>query len=238
MEENHVVELLPAYSLDALEPAEATAVEAHLRNCEECQNELESYRMIAGDLALAVAPRRPAADLRERIIQKTTEGEATAHLNTFKVDFEAVKNWFSRLTLAWGVVSLVLLIFLAVNNLNLRQQLQQPPVVGEFYVVAMSATDRAPEASGVLVISGDGMDGTLVVEHLPHLEKVNQYQLWLIQNGQRISGGVFSLEEDGYGYLVVTSPASLLSYDSFGVTIEPYGGSPGPTGDKVMGGEL
>jgi anti-sigma-K factor RskA len=93
---------------------------------------------------------------------------------------------------------------------------------------------------GVLVISESGMDGTLVVRPPAEFGGAYQYQLWLIRGGQRTSGGVFSIrdEKDGYGYLVVQAPDSLLSYDSFGVTIEPHGGSPGPTGNKVMGSDL
>ncbi|RJQ80137.1 MAG: anti-sigma factor [Desulfobacteraceae bacterium] len=32
------------------------------------------------------------------------------------------------------------------------------------------------------------------------------------------------------------SPRPLNSYRTFGITIEPRGGSPGPTGSKVLGG--
>ena len=239
LDNNHVIDLLPAYVLNALDPAEAAQVEAHLRVCSGCQEELEGYQRIAGDLALAVTLRQPPLELRERILQKS-KGSTAAQMEEKSITsgLSGLKNWFNRLAPAWGVVSLALVIVLVVSNILQRQQLQQAHMIGEFRVIAMLSTDNAPEASGVLVISGDGMDGTLVVENLPGLAETYQYQLWLIRDGQRTSGGVFSLEDNGYGYLVVTSPTSLLTYDSFGVTIEPYGGSPGPTGDKVMGGEL
>jgi len=238
-ENNHVIDLLPAYVLNALDPAEAVQVEAHLEECVECREEMESFQLIAGDLALAVPSRQPPAGLREHILNQVQGGlPAPLEAGTTAGSFDRLKNWLYRLAPAWGLVSLALVIFLVASNLSLRQQLGQPKSMGEFRVIAMLPTDRAPDASGVLVISGDGMDGTLVVENLPDLEKAYQYQLWLIRDGQRTSGGVFSIEADGYGYLVVTSHGSLLGYDAFGVTIEPYGGSLGPTGDKVMGGEL
>jgi anti-sigma-K factor RskA len=96
----------------------------------------------------------------------------------------------------------------------------------------------APEATGLLVISVDGEHGTLVVDGLASLEPSWQYQLWLIQDGQRTSGGVFSVSHEGYGSLWISSPQPLSSYSAFGVTIEPEGGSPGPTGDKVLGNTL
>jgi anti-sigma-K factor RskA len=35
-----------------------------------------------------------------------------------------------------------------------------------------------------------------------------------------------------------TSEQPLKAFSTFGITIEPAGGSPGPTGDKVLGGGL
>ncbi len=90
----------------------------------------------------------------------------------------------------------------------------------------------------MLVISRDGDHGTLVVDGLSALDPAQQYQLWLIRNGKRTSGGVFSVDQQGYGSLWVKSQAPLISYTSFGITIEPAGGSPGPTGKKVLGGDL
>jgi len=47
------------------------------------------------------------------------------------------------------------------------------------------------------------------------------------------------VNEEGYGSIVVSSQEQpLISYSDFGVTVEPAGGSLGPTGEKVLGGEL
>jgi anti-sigma-K factor RskA len=104
--------------------------------------------------------------------------------------------------------------------------------------VALNGTEVVPNASGLIVISLDGEHGTLVVDGLPPLDGSHQYQLWLIDDGQRQSGGVFSVDQEGYGALWVSSPEPLSDYSAVGITIEPAGGSPGPTGDKVMGGSL
>ena len=69
------------------------------------------------------------------------------------------------------------------------------------------------------------------------LDDAQQYQLWLIRDGERTSGGVFSVSQSGYTAMQVYSREPLASFDAFGITIEPYGGSPGPTGDKVLGGD-
>jgi anti-sigma-K factor RskA len=137
------------------------------------------------------------------------------------------------------MVSLALLVALAVVNLTLRQQINASKVEsGRMRIVTLEGTDAAPDATGTLVLSENGEYGTLVVDGLPHLDAAHQYQLWLIKDGQRTDGGVFSVSYTGYGALEVSSPDPLSSYPAFGVTIEPAGGSPGPTGDKVLGGSL
>jgi len=71
--------------------------------------------------------------------------------------------------------------------------------------VVLQGTSFSPGASGMLVISRDGEHGTLVVDGLPPLDESHQYQLWLIRNGERLSGGVFSVDARGYGSLWVSS---------------------------------
>jgi anti-sigma-K factor RskA len=143
--------------------------------------------------------------------------------------------------LSFGLIGLIVICALAFNNIVLWRQVNQLretlPAQG-FQIVNLASTEFAPEASGILVISANGKHGTLVVNELPDLDSEHEYQLWLIKNGQRTSGGVFSVGEDGYGSLWVGSKTPLADYSGFGITIEPEGGSPGPTGDKVLGGEL
>ena len=100
------------------------------------------------------------------------------------------------------------------------------------------STEITPNATGLLIISRDGEHGALVVDGLPDLSEAQEYQLWLIRDGQRTSGGTFFLNKTGYGILWVRSPEPLDSFSGFGITIEPEGGSPDPTGDKVLGGGL
>ena len=104
-------------------------------------------------------------------------------------------------------------------------------------VIDLAGTANAPTARGKIVVSTDGKYGTLVVENLEALDPSEQYQLWLIKDGKRTSGGVFSVDEKGYAAVVIDAPLPLVEYSSFGITIEPAGGSPGPTGPKVMGGK-
>jgi anti-sigma-K factor RskA len=142
---------------------------------------------------------------------------------------------------AWGMAGLAVLLLLAFSVGLLWARANQPPApesATTLRTVALEAAPVAPGATGMLVISLDGEHGTLVVDALPVLPESQEYQLWLVKNEMRVSGGVFGVSKDGYGAVWVHAPDALASYETAGVTIEPAGGSPYPTGDRVLYGDL
>lgn len=237
-EGRHVEELLPGYALGALDDSERGEVEAHLAVCDHCATELRTYRNVSDYLARSVPMVEPPERLKAAIL-KQVQGRKTmpvAAPSLTRVD--KVRAALMRTAPVWGVVSLMLVIILAVSNLLLWRQMQQVQQTSStgFMTVALTGTDAAPNAIGMIVISHDGRYGTLIVDHLPPLQQDKQYQLWLINGEKRTSGGVFNVDQDGYGSVWIASPGPLIQFQSFGITIEPAGGSPGPTGQKVLGG--
>ena len=61
-------ELTAGYALDALDPDERAAYEAHLAGCEQCQQELESFWQTTEALAVAASGRRRARRCATRIL--------------------------------------------------------------------------------------------------------------------------------------------------------------------------
>jgi len=231
----HIAELIPAYALDSLDKDEAAPVQAHLEQCENCRAELRAYQAIASGLAGAVPqydpPARVKAALFERVEAAPARPAAPAPLPQ-----QAPRRAVSL----WAVAGLAALLVLLAGNLLLWREVnalraRQPEQLG--VINLYSTGGPAPEATGLIVMSVDRSHGTLVVDRLQTLPEGQQYQLWLIQNGQRVSGGVFSVDDDGYSAMWVHAPEPLGSYDSFGITIEPKGGSQYPTGEKVLGAE-
>lgn len=53
-----------------------------------------------------------------------------------------------------------------------------------------------------------------------------------------MSGGLFRTTERRYGLYLITVPADLWAYRRVGVTLEPEGGSPQPTGPRMLHGLL
>lgn len=236
---NHVFELLPAYALGCLDPEEDALVARHLENCATCRIELETYRAAAGELALAVIEDEPSPQLRQRLLARTGPAPLPAVPEPARFSWrQALAHRLGRVSPAWAAAGLLLIVALLAGNLWLWQQVRQLSRPTTLRTVALAGTEAAPTARGLIVISVDGEHGTLVVDGLPQLGPEQEYQLWLIKDGQRDSGAVFAVDEDGYGSKWVKAPRPLAYYSAFGVSIEPAGGSPAPTGARVLGGAV
>jgi hypothetical protein len=107
-----------------------------------------------------------------------------------------------------------------------------------------------PDVQRVL-IEGENVYGSAIYEEylqfavlyvwgLDPLPRDQTYQAWLIEpDGGRISGALFDVERgNDFIQVVIKAPEMLKSFDGIGVTIEPAGGSVGPTGQKVLGVDL
>lgn len=236
-----VIELLPAYAVGCLDEGELSLVAEHVKTCPECRLELQAYQSVAAQLPYSIRQVEPPARVKEELMSKA---RATARPSSARPDVarpswgERFSSFFQRFSPAWSLASLAIIAVLVTSNLLLWKQVSglQSQSANTMSVVTLGGTEAAPGATGLIVVSLDGEHGTLVVDHLPPLSPDQQYQLWLIKDGQRTSGGVFSVNKEGYGALWVHSDRPLADYAAFGVTIEPEGGSPGPTGKRVLAG--
>jgi anti-sigma-K factor RskA len=251
-EHEHALELMPGYALGSLSSAENRLVERHTAACPACAHLLQQYQATVGDLPEAIVMVDPPADLRTRILARAAAGRegatdgAGAHRPARPAAAApAARSWRERLAAlfsgqagALALAGAALIAVLALANALLWMRLNRDESGSTLRTVALQAEPAAPGATGTLVISLDGAHGTLVVDGLPALAEDQQYQLWLIDDSGRTSGGVFSVSPEGYGSVWIDSPRPLASYQSVGITVEPSGGSPAPTGDKVLGGSL
>jgi anti-sigma-K factor RskA len=238
--EKHVLDELPAYALGSLEREEERQVAEHLAGCSVCQAELKAYQGVVDQLPLAAPSLNPPVQLKARIMAQTQGSVSRPSRGVADNLASRIRSAFRSFSPAWGLISLVLLVALGASNLLLWERVQRAEQrqTDSFSVINLTGSQEAPDAVGLIVISPDGHYGTLVVDVLPTLNEDQQYQLWLVEGDVLDSGGVFSVGYSGYGALKVSSPEPLNAYTRFGVTIEPAGGSPGPTGLRVMGGDL
>jgi anti-sigma-K factor RskA len=246
MSEVHVVDLLPGYALEILDEEEMLEVARHLSHCVPCTRELETYLETTNQLAYSVPEHIPAPELRAKVLRSVEHAarQAASPVNDIaKMSvWERVWSLFGpQAGLALGVLAFLLVLFLGINNYMLWQRVNdlEARVPGNnVQIVRLDGTTSAPQSVGYMIVFKNNHYGSLTVENAPVLDATQQYQVWLIKNGERTNGGVFSVNDSGYGVLQVYSKQPLETYDSFGITIEPAGGSPAPTGERILGGGL
>jgi len=234
MSDHHVIrELLPGYALGCLDTEEEKAVQTHLVNCETCSELLGSFRDVTDRLSFTVPLAEPPPALEGRIMHRI--GETLARRRPSP-------RWLPQFRYpALAALAAVLVVALATGNiLQLTKTLPGPlqPRSAGLLTAMLAGTGLAKDAYGTIVLDPKDNKGVLAVNGLPPLDGAHQYQLWLIRDGQRRSAGVFSVDADGYGALLLMVPRDFVDFRSFGISIEPWGGSPAPTGAKMMSGVL
>ena len=244
MASDHLVfqENVAAYALEALDSEDVAALEAHLRTCDSCQADLEAYRGVREGLLSALPPRAPGASVRGALQRRL----APRLRRPIRGMNWAVSSVTMTVALA-ALIGLNVLSIVEVRALRQRQIEQEARNVSAQTAMAMLAYP----GTQAVEFDQNGVGGSLLVDrqrdllavfawHLAPAQTGKTYQVWLIDaQGNRTSGG-FLVSNPEYPYVtaVIKSPAPLAKYKGIGVTMEPSGGSPEPTGPKVFGAEF
>jgi anti-sigma-K factor RskA len=238
MSDHPTRELLPGYALGCLEAAEEREVRAHIAVCPACRDELAAFQEVTGSLALAVAPAAPPAGLEDRI-RESIKGRARAP-RAGRGSPRGAPRVLSFRIRALGAVAAVLIVALGAGNIvQFRSRgTGGPQAAASLTTAVLKGTVGQPDAYGTIVLDPEDNHGVLAVRGLPRLDPGRQYQLWLIRGTERRSGGVFSVNEDGYGALMLDVPPDFRGFRAMGISVEPAGGSPSPTGTAVMRGTI
>ncbi len=260
------LELLPLLALDALDVDERDVLEDHLATCAACSAEAAAYAETAAVIALALPQVEPPAHLKHRLLAAARQPFAipSPPMGSGRSQRRSIPAWLHAWRVsAAGLVAAVALV-LAVGSLlwalNLKAELdaqngriatlseraQNYQRVTSVLQAAdtqtrlLSGTNSAPEAFGRVYVDPETGEGMLMVRGLPPLPQGRSYQLWVVgSDGQRQSAGVLTwTDRQGNGYTLIQCPDKLARWQSFGVTQEPAGGSPGPTGSRVLGGPI
>ena len=100
------------------------------------------------------------------------------------------------------------------------------------------STGRPSQARGMLVVSYSGSEALLLVLNLPPLPSDKVYQVWFVKEGHRYDGGLLTVDSTGFAQAVIMPMIPFAELDAVGVTVEPAGGSAGPTGTSVLQGDM
>jgi hypothetical protein len=129
----------------------------------------------------------------------------------------------------------------AAEFLNVRAEFDRERSDRERVIAILSAGDVHSASLGSVAPAGAARGHVYVsasrglffaAEALPPLPAGRTYQLWTIVAGQPVSHGIF--EPEGAGRAQVLAQAPPGAVQAIAVTIEPDGGVPAPTGDKVL----
>lgn len=244
-----VYELLPAYALGALDEHERAIVQAYLDRYPELRAEVARFGGVLHGLAATVPQRTPPESLKANLI---AQAQRAPQPRARRSVWDRLLDAFLGPRFAWGVVSGVLLLLLglfAVQTARLGAQVAQlERTLGEQQRLVrllttgserftLNGTDAAPQAVAIVRYNPGEKWAALEANRLPPLSESQTYQLWLTNAaGERWSGAVFRPDDSGSAVALVWCPQPMDEIVRFGVSIEPAGGSPAPTGPNVLRG--
>ena len=103
------------------------------------------------------------------------------------------------------------------------------------------------DSTGVMVLSEDGTEAVLMASDLPPLTLDSVYHVWLTRGGQWYWAGELNVDERGWGTMPMSSPESLLQYDTVQISLgmgvaatmaEPVGSNDRARATASMVGEM
>ena len=240
MTENHLIykENIPAYALGALDAEEASALEAHLRTCDSCRAELAGYQRISTGLLSAVPPRAPRPTLK-RDLQKALQSQVKSTRTQMK--------WsLNRMAVVAVFVLLIGVNIISVYEIYSLKQ-EQTELDGQYGSQQSAIAMLAYPSTQTIGFEQAGISGSLLVDkkrdllavfawNVPPAPTGKIYQMWLIDPKQDRTSGGFLIPEARQPFVmtVIKPPQPLTGFVGLGVTLEPLGGSPKPTGPKVL----
>jgi anti-sigma-K factor RskA len=256
------LEQAAAYALGALATGEIAGFEAELAKSEELRREVDEMRRVGGYMALA-APAVPVpAKLRDRILSQarsvTTpiaarrdERSAESHPPTSRWTAARVAPWlvaaaasvgfvimWSRYTFEHDArVAATQASDSARSELAARDSLLAVLLAPDVETAKLVSTGRPPSAR--LYWNRAKNEVILAAFSLPPAPSGRAYQLWGIAgaNAKPVSLGVFNTTSLGEGRLSAKVPEGLTIAVG-AVTEEPAGGSPQPTTQPFLVGQI
>jgi anti-sigma-K factor RskA len=122
---------------------------------------------------------------------------------------------------------------LDLRNLLLERENQLALLSNTTQVVTLEGTEAAPQARGTFYAGRTA--NVLILTGLQPLPPEQIYELWLIpQEGNPIPAGLVQVDETGAAIATLDAADPPQGFAAVGLSIEPAGGSPQPTGPIVL----
>jgi hypothetical protein len=245
------VEMLALYALGALDPAEESELQAHLRSCPQCGRELAALRGDAALLALSVVGPAPPQGARQRLLAAIGNEPSKQPVRQSLILGTLRPRWLTFVPIA---ATLLLAIFsLMLWRLEARLQRRLDRAQAEL----QDARDHLQKAQELVALlhSPDSMHVTLVSQKTPPQPQANAvyspkmgrllltasnlealpekkvYELWLLpaKGGSPMPCGTFWPNAKGDAMMDHPLSEAGIEAKGFAITVEPEGGSQTPT---------
>jgi anti-sigma-K factor RskA len=240
---------LDLLALGALPAEEVRPLEGHLAACADCSRYLAAAREVVGLLGLAVPVLEPPPRLKQRILAAarrpqraplgrlawgalaTLTAAATALSAFFFLEWRAAQDQQQELA---GRLSDALAV------VREHQELMELFTIPDLARIPMFPQTSGLSASLSYYWSVQRRWGFIVGTDLPPPPPGRTYQLWFLSGSEARGAGTFRPGEGGTVYhafdLSIFPPGWRPS--AVVVTVEPEGGSPGPTSPPIIVGTL
>lgn len=255
--------LLPAYSLGATDPEETQFVTNHLSLCPIHAPALARCNALTEAILQSAPPVTPPPHVANNLRRAINQPLVRRHAKLASVVQPSKKGWFTdwRWSTMWAAAATTALfllvglnLFWVRQNIQLRQaystlaatQGQQGTDVAEqqqIYTLleesgrqylTLPATQENSAAKAEVLWNPKLSVAVLYVRDFPPLPDNKVYQLWLTHHGERTSGGLFHVDQDGNGVMIFPIKAPLDQVETMGITPEPAGGSTTPSAPPVV----
>ena len=228
----HPLDDLAVYAVDALEPNERAAVEAHLAGCASCRAELAGHLDTLARLTEAFAP--PAGGLEQLLagLDAPRHMARPTAITAAPSARERRRRWMRVAGVAAAAAAVAAVVGVALSSLGdedtdtlsdlADEALDQPD--------ADVATLATPEGANVarVVVTDEGT-GYLFADDLPTLAEGQTYQLWQLDGPAPVSLGLV-----GDGTRPVTAVAVPAGTTTMAISAEVAGGVVSPTADQIV----
>ena len=233
-------EIYELYALGALEPAEQSEIEEHLRTgCPACSSGIRSAAAFGSILATMPEQVQPPSRLRRRVLASVGIGQS--------------RRIWSPVLAALSVALMMALVWLgrekrdrdlalveardeirrsAADLAGARSALQFLDAPETRQVVFGQGKPQPPRGS-VFVNPERGV--LLIASNLPQAPAGKTYELWLIpRKGAPQPAGLFQSDPQGSAMHLRPGPVDVAATGAVAVTLEPAGGSNAPTATPVV----
>lgn len=216
--------LAAEYVLGTLEPGERVQVAARRQREPQLEAAIAAWEARLAPLADAVPPVAPPADLLAKIEQRLGKENSGASVMTSQAQLleRRLRRW-RHIALGASAIAASLLV-----TLGWREY--QRPAFDQNYVAVFQKDDASP----AFVMSVDLTTKTLTVRRVAaEVPAGKTYQLWIASDklppGPQSLGLVEAQSTQVRDAIAAIDPA-VVQTALFGVSLEPAGGSPKPTG--------